>query len=509
MEFVDTAWALLPPLIAIVLALATKEVYVSLFVGIVTGALLAAGFSPTGTLDAIINEGLIPSVSDNAGIFIFLVILGIMVALVNAAGGASAFGQWAARHVKGRVGTQIASFILGVLIFIDDYFNCLTVGSVMRPLTDSKNVSRAKLAFIIDATAAPICMIAPVSSWAAAVSGVAADLNVNGIDLFISAIPFNFYSLLMIVFVIGLVFLNFDYGPMAKAEIAAYRDGDLGSLGGDTATAKEKASLWDMLLPVILLIIFCVIGMLYVGGFFGGENAGDVVASFGNTDAFTALPWGSIVALVITFIYLLARRVISFNEATACFTSGFNAMVPAILVLTFAVALKNMTSLLGAANYVASLMENVAPGLYAMLPAIIFLVALFLAFSTGTSWGTFGILIPIVLPIFANDSTLLTIGISACLAGAVAGDHCSPISDTTVMAAAGANMNHIEHVNTQLPYVITVAVVSFVMFIIAGFVQNAAICLPIGIVLTIATLLVLKATIGKSVTDYEPAATQE
>ena len=509
MEFVDTAWALLPPLVAIVLALATKEVYVSLFVGIVTGALLVAGFSPTGTLDTIINEGLIPSVSDNAGIFIFLVILGIMVALVNAAGGASAFGQWAARHIKGRIGTQIASFVLGVLIFIDDYFNCLTVGSVMRPLTDSKNVSRAKLAFIIDATAAPICMIAPVSSWAAAVSGVAADLNVNGIDLFISAIPFNFYSLLMIVFVVGLVFLNFDYGPMAKAEIAAYRDGDLGSLGGDTAVTKPKASLWDMLLPVILLIIFCVAGMLYVGGFFGGDNAGDVVASFGNTDAFTALPWGSIVALVITFIYLLARRVISFNEATACFTSGFNAMVPAILVLTFAVALKNMTSLLGAATYVAGLMENVAPGLYAMLPAIIFLVALFLAFSTGTSWGTFGILIPIVLPIFANDSTLLTIGISACLAGAVAGDHCSPISDTTVMASAGANMNHIEHVNTQLPYVITVSVVSFVMFIIAGFVQNAAICLPIGIVLVIATLLVLKATIGKSVNDCEPAATQE
>ena len=509
MEFVDTAWALLPPLVAIVLALATKEVYVSLFVGIVTGALLVAGFSPTGTLDTIINEGLIPSVSDNAGIFIFLVILGIMVALVNAAGGASAFGQWAARHIKGRIGTQIASFVLGVLIFIDDYFNCLTVGSVMRPLTDSKNVSRAKLAFIIDATAAPICMIAPVSSWAAAVSGVAADLNVNGIDLFISAIPFNFYSLLMIVFVVGLVFLNFDYGPMAKAEIAAYRDGDLGSLGGDTAVTKPKASLWDMLLPVILLIIFCVAGMLYVGGFFGGDNAGDVVASFGNTDAFTALPWGSIVALVITFIYLLARRVISFNEATACFTSGFNAMVPAILVLTFAVALKNMTSLLGAAAYVAGLMENVAPGLYAMLPAIIFLVALFLAFSTGTSWGTFGILIPIVLPIFANDSTLLTIGISACLAGAVAGDHCSPISDTTVMASAGANMNHIEHVNTQLPYVITVSVVSFVMFIIAGFVQNAAICLPIGIVLVIATLLVLKATIGKSVNDCEPAATQE
>ena len=509
MEFVDTAWALLPPLVAIVLALATKEVYVSLFVGIVTGALLVAGFSPTGTLDTIINEGLIPSVSDNAGIFIFLVILGIMVALVNAAGGASAFGQWAARHIKGRIGTQIASFVLGVLIFIDDYFNCLTVGSVMRPLTDSKNVSRAKLAFIIDATAAPICMIAPVSSWAAAVSGVAADLNVNGIDLFISAIPFNFYSLLMIVFVVGLVFLNFDYGPMAKAEIAAYRDGDLGSLGGDTAVTKPKASLWDMLLPVILLIIFCVAGMLYVGGFFGGDTAGDVVASFGNTDAFTALPWGSIVALVITFIYLLARRVISFNEATACFTSGFNAMVPAILVLTFAVALKNMTSLLGAATYVAGLMGNVAPGLYAMLPAIIFLVALFLAFSTGTSWGTFGILIPIVLPIFANDSTLLTIGISACLAGAVAGDHCSPISDTTVMASAGANMNHIEHVNTQLPYVITVSVVSFVMFIIAGFVQNAAICLPIGIVLVIATLLVLKATIGKSVNDCEPAAAQE
>lgn len=505
MEFVNTAWSLLPPLVAIVLALLTKEVYVSLFVGIVTGGLLVASFAPTASLDTIVNEGLIPSVSDNAGIFIFLVVLGIMVALVNSAGGAAAFGQWAAKHVKGRVGTQIASFVLGILIFIDDYFNCLTVGSVMRPLTDSKNVSRAKLAFIIDATAAPICMIAPVSSWAAAVSGVAADLNVNGIDLFISAIPFNFYSLLMIVFVIGLVFLNFDYGPMAKAEIEAYRDGNLGSLGNDEVTVKERANLWDMLLPVILLIIFCVLGMLYVGGFFGGDCDGDIVAAFGNTDAFQALPWGSLVALVLSFLYLLARRVLTFNEATACFTNGFNAMVPAILVLTLAVALKNMTSLLGAATFVAGAMENVAPGLYAMLPAIIFLVALFLAFSTGTSWGTFGILIPIVLPIFANDSTLLTIGISACLAGAVAGDHCSPISDTTVMASAGANVNHIEHVNTQLPYVITVAAVSFVMFILAGFIKNAFICLPIGIVLVLVVLLVLKKTIGKSVTEAAPA----
>lgn len=503
-EFVNTAWALLPPVVAIVLALVTKEVYVSLFVGILMGALLVAGFDPVATLDAIVNDGLIPAVADNAGIFIFLVVLGMMVALVNKAGGAAAFGKWAAKHVKSRVGVQLASFALGVLIFVDDYFNCLTVGSVMRPLTDSKNVSRAKLAFIIDATAAPICMIAPVSSWAAAVSGVAEDLGVNGIELFIEAIPFNFYSLLMIVFVIGLVLLNFDYGPMAKAEIEAYRDGNLGSLGGDTAEANSRASLWDMLVPIIVLIVCCIGGMLYVGGFFGGENAGDVVQSFANTDAFTALPWGSLIALIFTFLYFIARRLLTLHESENSLVAGFNAMVPAILVLTFAVSLKNMTGLLGADVFVASLVENAAPGLFNLLPAVIFLVAVFLGFSTGTSWGTFGILIPIVMPIFSNDPTLLIIGISACLAGAVSGDHSSPISDTTVMSSAGANMEHVDHVSTQLPYVITVSAISFVMFLIAGFVQNAFICLPLGAALTIGTLVVLKKTIGKSVKDVEP-----
>ena len=504
-EFVNTAWALVPALGAIILALVTKEVYVSLFVGVLVGALLVSGFDPVATLDAIIGDGFIPAVADNAGIFIFLVILGILVALLNRTGGAAAFGKWAAKHVKSRVGTEFATFLLGVLIFVDDYFNCLTVGSVMRPITDSKNVSRAKLAFIIDATAAPICMIAPVSSWAAAVSGVAEDLGVNGIELFIQAIPFNFYSLLMIVFVIGLIFLNFDYGPMAKAELAAYRDGDLDSLDTEEPETNTKASVADMIIPILVLIVCCIVGMLYVGGFFGGETDGDIIGAFGNTNAFVALPWGSLIALVFAFIYFIARRLVKLSEASEAFVSGFNAMVPAILVLTFAVALKNMTGLLGADVFVATLMENAAPGLFNLLPAVIFLVAVFLAFSTGTSWGTFGILIPIVMPIFANDPTLLTIGISACLAGAVAGDHCSPISDTTVMSSAGADMPHVDHVNTQLPYVMTMAAVSFVMFAIAGFVQNALICLPLGIVLTLVVLVVLKKTIGQSVKDITPA----
>ena len=503
-EFVNSAWALAPAIIAIVLALVTKEVYVSLFVGIVMGALLVAGFNPVTTLDTIVGEGLVPAVADNAGIFIFLVVLGMLVALVNTAGGAAAFGRWAGTHVKSRVGVQISAFILGCLIFVDDYFNCLTVGSVMRPLTDSKNVSRAKLAFIIDATAAPICMIAPVSSWAAAVSGVAQDLGVNGIELFIQAIPFNFYSLLMIVFVIGLIFLNFDYGPMAKAELEAYRDGRLGSLEEEKPVGNPKASLWDMLLPILVLIVCCIGAMLYVGGFFGGDANGNVIEAFGNTDAFAALPWGSLIAVTFTFLYLIARRVLNLKTASEAFVAGFNAMVPAILVLTFAVTLKNMTSLLGADVFVAGLVEGAAPGLFNLLPAVIFLVAVFLGFSTGTSWGTFGILIPIVMPIFANDPTLLIIGISACLAGAVAGDHCSPISDTTVMSSAGANMLHVEHVSTQLPYVITMACVSFVMFVIAGFVQNAFICLPLGAALTIGVLIVLKKKIGKSVKDLEP-----
>ena len=517
MEFVGTAWALVPPIVAIVLALITKETYSSLFVGIVVGALLLAGFDPINTVNYIIcgtfgdaesaNLGFLTAISNpwNAGIFVFLVLLGIMVALVNKGGGSAAFGKWAAKHVKTRVGSMLATFFLGVLIFIDDYFNCLTVGAVMRPVTDEQKISRAKLSYIIDATAAPICMIAPVSSWAAAVSATAADLNtgVTGIQLFIQAIPYNFYSLLTIVFLIVICVMGFDYGPMAKAELEAYRDGRSGSLGNEEANVVEKASLLDLILPIVTLIVFCVIGMMYVGGFWDpeAEGYGDIALAFGNTDASVGLPWGSLIALIITFIYLMVRRVISFEDATGCFVTGFKAMVPAMLVLTFALTLKLATSALGADVFVAGLMEGQAQSLYNMLPAIIFLVALGLAFATGTSWGTFGILIPIVLPIFANQPELLTIGISACLAGAVCGDHISPISDTTVMASAGANVNHIEHVNTQIPYALTVACISFVCFVVAGFVQNPFICLAIGIALVIAALFVLRQTIGVKVTD--------
>ena len=529
MEFIGTFWALVPPIVAIVLALITKETFSSLFVGILVGALLLA--LQSGDIANVINYmilgeigegedaagvGFINAISDpwNAGIFIFLVMLGIMVALVNVAGGSAAFGRWAAAHIKSRVGAMLATFILGILIFIDDYFNCLTVGAVMRPVTDAEKVSRAKLSYIIDATAAPICMIAPISSWAAAVSATASDLDtgVTGIQLFIQAIPYNFYSLLTIVFIIGICIMGFDYGPMAKAELAAFRDGELGSLGNEEPVEKSKASLIDLLIPIIVLIVCCVIGMLYVGGFWNPEadGFGDVMVAFGDTDASVGLPWGSLIAVVISFIYLLIRRVVNFKEATNCFVDGFKAMVPAMLILTFALTLKLATSALGADVFVHDALAGSAEGLYMMLPAIIFLVALFLAFSTGTSWGTFGILIPIVVAVFDPTSTLLTIGISACLAGAVCGDHISPISDTTIMASAGANVNHIEHVSTQAPYALTVAGVAFVCFIVAGFVQNAFICLGLGLVLTIAVLFVLRNTVGKqSIEDrktYEAAA---
>ena len=487
-----TFWALVPPIVAIVLALITKETYTSLFVGILVGALFVGGFNPVVSLDTMINDGFIGAIADgwNAGIFMFLVLLGIMVALVNAAGGSAAFGRWAVKHVHSRAGALLATFLLGVLIFIDDYFNCLTVGSVMRPVADSQKISRAKLAFIIDATAAPICMIAPISSWAAAVSATAQDLNtgISGIQLFIQAIPYNFYSLLTIVFVVAISVMGFDYGPMAKAELKALQ-GDLGSLGNEDEQSNPSASIWDMLIPVIVLIFFCVIGMMYVGGFWDGAS---LVDSFADTDASVGLPWGSIVAVIIAFLYLICRRVLSFKDAAACITKGFIAMVPAMLILTFALTLKNMTGLLGAADYVAGLVEGAAEGLFSMLPAVIFLVALGLAFATGTSWGTFGILIPIVLPVFANAPDLLMIGISACLAGAVCGDHCSPISDTTIMASAGANVNHIEHVSTQLPYALTVAGISFVCYILAGFVRSWVVCLLVGVALVIGLLFVLR-----------------
>lgn len=492
MSMVGTFWALVPPIVAIVLALITKETYSSLFIGIVVGALFLGGFNPVASLNTMLEDGFLAALADNwnAGIFMFLVLLGIMVALINAAGGSAAFGRWAVKHVHTRTGAMLATFFLGVLIFVDDYFNCLTVGSVMRPVTDSHRLSRAKLAWLIDATAAPICMIAPVSSWAAAVSATAQDLDtgISGIQLFIQAIPYNFYSLLTIVFIIVISFMGFDYGPMAAAEMKALA-GDVGSLGNDEETEVEGATIWDMLIPVIVLIICCICGMMYVGGFWSGET---LVNSFANTDASVGLPWGCIIAVIITFIYLICRRVITFKNACACISKGFVAMVPALLILTFALTLKNMTSALGAADYVAGLVEGAAAGLFSMLPAIIFLIALGLAFATGTSWGTFGILIPIVLPVFTNNPDLLMIGISACLAGAVCGDHISPISDTTIMASAGANVNHISHVETQLPYALTVAAVSFVCFILAGFVRNAVICLAVGIALIVAVLFVIR-----------------
>ncbi len=514
MEFIGTFWALVPPIVAIVLALITKETFSSLFVGILVGALLLANFNPIDTINFMIlgevgegeeamGVGFIAAISDsfNAGIFIFLVMLGIMVAFVNIAGGSAAFGKWAVKHVKSRVGAELATFFLGVLIFIDDYFNCLTVGAVMRPVTDAEKVSRAKLSYIIDATAAPICMIAPISSWAAAVSATASDLDtgITGIQLFVQAIPYNFYSLLTIVFVIVICIMGFDYGPMARSEMEAYRDGRSGSLGNEEIVQKGRATALDLIIPIVVLIITCIIGMLYVGGFWDPEAEGynDLALAFGNTDASVGLPWGSIIALVFTFIYLLCRRVVTFKEATSCFVNGFKAMVPAMLILTFALTLKLSTSALGADVFVQSMLEGSAEALYMMLPAIIFLVAVGLAFATGTSWGTFGILIPIVCAVFEPASPLLTIGISACLAGAVCGDHISPISDTTVMASAGANVNHIEHVSTQLPYALTVAAVSFVCFVLAGFIQNWLICLVIGIVLMVGTLFVLRNTVGK------------
>ncbi len=490
-NYYSTFWALVPPIIAIALALITKEVYSSLFVGVVAGALLSANFKPLAVIDNAVSGGLIDAVSGTAGIFLFLVILGILVALVNKAGGSAAFGRWAQKHIKSRVGAMFATFILGVLIFIDDYFNCLTVGSVMRPVTDAHRVSRSKLAYLIDATAAPICMIAPISSWAAAVAGTVE--GKDGLKLFIQAIPYNFYSLLTFVFIIGMILMKFDFGPMRLHEKNAQLKGDLFT-SGEAEQAEEveynpKGKVIDLVLPVILLIAISVFALVYVGGIFDGSN---FIDAFANTDATVGLPWGGIIALILVVAYLIIRRVVTFKEAMECVPKGFIAMVPAITILTLATALKNMTGLLGAASYVEGMMANSAEGLKNFLPAIIFLVACGLSFATGTSWGTFGILIPIVVSIFPADSTILIIGISACLAGAVCGDHCSPISDTTIMSSAGAQCNHLNHVSTQIPYAVSVAVISFVMYIIAGFVQNAWILLPVGAALTIAFLFVMK-----------------
>ena len=508
-----TFWALVPPVIAITLALITKEAYSSLFIGVTVGALFSQGFSPIGALNMIVNDGLVAAIKDNAGIFLFLVLLGIIVALVNAAGGSAAFGRWASQNIKTKVGASLATFLLGILIFIDDYFNCLTVGTVMRPVTDSHRISRPKLAYLIDATAAPVCMIAPISSWAAAVSSTAEglDTGISGIQLFIKAIPYNLYSLLTFFCIIALSFLQFDYGPMRTYERKAQETGDLSALeNAEDEAVNPKGKVIDLLLPVLVLIAVCTTGMIYVGGFFGVDAwggtdcAGDFIGAFGNTDAFMGLPWGGIIALLFTVIYLVARRVITFKDAMACIPKGFNAMISPILILTLAVSLKATITSLGASIYVHDLMEGAAATLYSMLPAVIFVVACILAFASGTSWGTFGILIPIVLAVFGTDSgALSTISMSACMAGAVCGDHCSPISDTTIMSSAGAQCDHVNHVSTQLPYAISVAGISFITYLICGVLLTIGmanpvwVALPLGIVLTIVYIMLMKRATSK------------
>ena len=499
MEYVPamyaTFWALIPPVVAIVLALITKEVYSSLFVGILVGGLFYSGFSFEGTIVHIFEDGIIGVLSDsyNVGILVFLIILGAIVCLMNKAGGSAAFGRWASDHIKTRTGAQLATVALGVLIFIDDYFNCLTVGSVMRPVTDKHNISRAKLAYLIDATAAPICIIAPISSWAAAVTGFVE--GEDGLALFISAIPYNFYALLTIVMMITIAVLNIDFGSMKVHEDNA-KKGDLFTTPdrpyGEATELEDtgKGTVKDLLIPIIALIICCVIGMIYTGGFFEGA---DFVTAFSNSDASVGLAIGSAFALVITILLYVSRRVLGFKECMDCIPEGFKAMVPAIMILTFAWTLKSMTDSLGAAEFVAALIKGSASGIVNLLPAIIFVVGCLLAFATGTSWGTFGILIPIVVDAFqATNPTLMTIAISACMAGAVCGDHCSPISDTTIMASAGAQCNHVNHVSTQLPYAVSVAAISFITYIVAGFVQSAWISLPVGVVLTLGYLLFMK-----------------
>ena len=497
-QFYNTFWSLLPPIIAIALALITKEVYSSLFIGILVGGLLYSNFAFETTVLHVFNDGIVASVTDsyNMGILIFLVILGTMVCLMNKAGGSAAFGRWAEKNIKSRVGAQLASILLGCLIFILDYSNYLTMGSVMRPITDKHNISRAKLAYIIDATAAPICIIAPISSWAAAVAGFAEDGQ--GFNLFLRAIPYNYYALLTIVMMVGLVVMKVDFGMMRNFERNAVEKNDLFSGSNPYASAEadvseDKGRVMDLVLPVVMLIICCVIGMIYSGGFFEGE---DFITAFSNSDASVGLMLGSAFALVFSFVYFLIRRSMSFKDMMNCIPEGFKAMVPAIMILTFAWSLKAMTDSLGAKYFVRDFVRSSAGGMQMLLPAIVFLIGCLLAFATGTSWGTFGILIPIVQNVFSMDNPMAIICISACMAGAVCGDHCSPISDTTIMASAGAQCDHVNHVSTQLPYAITCAAVSGVTYLIAGILVSAGapgiLGLPIGIVLMLATLVVIK-----------------
>ena len=502
----STIWALLPPVVAIGLALITKEVYSSLFVGIITGALLYANFNVELMMNTMLfNEdgGMIYKLADswNVGILVFLVLLGILVALMNRAGGSAAFGAWASKHIKTRIGAQMATMALGVLIFVDDYFNCLTVGSVMRPVTDTHKVSRAKLSYIIDATAAPVCIIAPISSWAAAVtSSVPEDAGINGFTTFLKTIPYNFYALLTLIMIIFVTVKRIDYGPMRKHEMNAI-NGDLFTTsdrpykGQEATVANHKGKVLDLVLPVVVLIVSCIIGMIYTGGFFEGV---DFVTAFAGSDASVGLVLGSFVTLVFTFFLYMIRDVISFGEFMDCIPEGFKAMISPILILTMAWTLSGMTNLLGADVFVAGVVEGSVTALQALLPAIIFAVGLGLAFATGTSWGTFSILIPIVISVFPSGE-MMVISIAACLAGAVCGDHCSPISDTTIMASAGGQCSHVNHVTTQIPYALTVAAVSFVSYILAGFIQNVFIVLAIAVVMMLTVLF----AIGK-VTGYEP-----
>lgn len=491
-----TIWALLPPLVAIVLALITKEVYSSLFVGIVVGALIYSGFKFEGTVTQIFEGGIIKVLSDsyNVGILIFLVILGSVVCMMNKAGGSAAFGRWASKKIHTCVGAELAAIILGILIFIDDYFNCLTVGSVMRPVTDRHHVSRAKFAYLIDATAAPVCIIAPISSWAAAVSGFVE--GQDGLAIFVRTIPYNFYAILTIVMMVGMVLMKTEFGAMRTHEINAL-NGDLYTTSArpyenatDDETPNPRGKVIDLVIPIVMLVICCVISMIYTGGFFSGT---DFVTAFSQSDASTGLAMGSAFGLVFAIIFYMIRRVVNFRDCMGCIPEGFKAMVPAIMILTFAWTLKAMTDSLGAAVFVEEAMRSVAGGIEVILPAIIFLVGCGLAFATGTSWGTFGILIPIVVAVFEKSSPeMMIISMSACMAGAVCGDHCSPISDTTIMASAGAQCDHVTHVSTQLPYAILAAAVSFVTYIVAGFVKTAWIALPVGIVLMLIVLFVIK-----------------
>lgn len=496
----NTIWALVPPIIAISLALMTKEVYSSLFLGVLTGALLNADFNPVGGLNQLFPQGIMSVLADkwNVGILVFLVVLGTMVQLMNRTGGSAAFGNWASNRIKGRVGAQLSTMLLGCLIFIDDYFNCLTVGSVMRPVTDKHRISRAKLAYLIDSTAAPICIIAPISSWAAAVAGFVKDAN--GISIFIQSIPFNFYALLTLLMMVFIILMKLDYGPMLQHENNACQ-GDLFTTGKGKLVHKgrmneEKAGrVSDLIIPIVLLIVGCVIGMIYTGGFFDGKS---FIDAFAASDASVGLVLGSSVALIATIAYYLIRQSLSFADCMECLPEGFKQMVPAMLILTLAWTLKSMTDSLGAATYVAGLVEGSAGGLMSFLPAIIFVVAVGLAFASGTSWGTFGILIPIVVSCFQEiDPELMIISISACMAGAVCGDHCSPISDTTIMSSAGAQCEHLNHVTTQLPYALTAASVSFLTFLVAGFTKSALISLAFGIVVLFLLLMFIRRYIVK------------